>query len=213
VNIPAPLSTVPARLEGWGLACAGAIPALMLLWPPRPTQQDRDVMLHASPAFSSDGLRSIPLRNSLRAAVALAIAVFVAQGLSVQHAFWVVLGTLSVLRSTALGTASSVWRALIGTSVGIVIGVGLILLIGTDESALWPVLPFAVLLAAYAPRAISFAAGQAGFTVVLLILFDLIEPAGWTVGLIRIEDVVIGFTISLAVGLLCWPRFAARATG
>src|SRR5258707_8216974 len=36
VNIPAPLSTVPDRLEGWVLACAVAIPAVMLLWPSRP---------------------------------------------------------------------------------------------------------------------------------------------------------------------------------
>jgi uncharacterized membrane protein YccC len=74
---------------------------------------------------------------------------------------------------------------------------------------LWAVLPVAVLLAAYAPRAISFAAGQAGFTVVLFILFNLIQPTGWKVGVVRIEDVAIGFAISLGVGLLFWPRGAA----
>lgn len=69
-------------------------------------------------------------------------------------------------------------------------------------------LPFAVLLAAYAPRAISFAAGQAGFTVVVLVLFNLIQPTGWTVGLVRVEDVAIGFAISLGIGALLWPRGA-----
>jgi uncharacterized membrane protein YccC len=71
------------------------------------------------------------------------------------------------------------------------------------------VLPFAVLLASYAPRAISFAAGQAGFTVTLFILFNLIQPIGWRVGVVRVEDVAIGFAISLGVGLLFWPRGAA----
>jgi hypothetical protein len=66
-----------------------------------------------------------------------------------------------------------------------------------------------VLLAAYAPRAISFAAGQAGFTVVLFVLFNIIQPVGWSVGLVRVEDVAIGFAISLGVGLLFWPRGAA----
>jgi uncharacterized membrane protein YccC len=80
--------------------------------------------------------------------------------------------------------------------------------IGTHQAVLWVVLPFAILLAAYAPRAISFAAGQAGFTVVLFILFNLIQPVGWRVGLIRVEDVAIGFAISLGVGLLFWPRGA-----
>src|SRR5204862_4647632 len=61
---------------------------------------------------------------------------------------------------------------------------------------------------AYAPRAISFAAGQAGFTVVLFVLFNIIQPVGWRVGVIRVEDVAIGFAISLGVGLLFWPRGA-----
>jgi uncharacterized membrane protein YccC len=153
-------------------------------------------------------LRSVWFRNSVRGAAALAVAVFVAQQASVQRAFWVVLGTLSVLRSNALGTASTIVSAIAGTAAGIVIGVGLVLAIGTHEAALWAALPFAVLLAAYAPRAISFAAGQAGFTVVLVILFNLIQPTGWKVGLVRVQDVAIGFAISLVVGLLFWPRGA-----
>jgi uncharacterized membrane protein YccC len=84
-----------------------------------------------------------------------------------------------------------------------------VIAIGTHEAVLWGVLPVAVLLAAYAPRAVSFAAGQAGFTVVLFILFNLIQPVGWRVGLVRVEDVAIGFAISLLVGLLFWPRGAA----
>jgi uncharacterized membrane protein YccC len=152
--------------------------------------------------------RSVWFRNSVRGAAALAVAVFVAQQLSVQHAFWVALGTFSVLRSNAFRTGSTVLSALAGTAVGILLGVGVLLVIGTDEGVLWAVLPVAVLFAAYAPQAISFAAGQAGFTVVVLVVFDLIQPSGWKVGLVRVEDVAIGFAISLAVGLLFWPRGA-----
>jgi hypothetical protein len=153
--------------------------------------------------------RSIWFRNSIRGAVGLAIAVFIAQRTGLQHAFWVVLGTLSVLRSNALATGSSIVNALAGTAVGLLVGAGLVIAIGTHEAVLWAVLPPAVLLAAYAPRAISFAAGQAAFTVVLFILFNLIQPTGWQVGVVRIEDVAIGFAISLGVGLLFWPRGAA----
>jgi uncharacterized membrane protein YccC len=80
--------------------------------------------------------------------------------------------------------------------------------IGTHEAVLWGALPVSILLAAYAPRAISFAAGQARFTVVLFVLFNIIQPVGWRVGLIRVEDIAIGFAISLGVGLLFWPRGA-----
>ena len=156
---------------------------------------------HASP-------RSVWFQNSVRGAAGLAIAVFIAQRTGLQHGFWVVLGTLSVLRSNALGTGWSVVSALAGTAVGIVVGALLVTAIGTHEAVLWGVLPVAILLAAYAPRAISFAAGQAGFTVVLFVLFNIIQPVGWRVGVIRVEDVAIGFAISLGVGLLFWPRGA-----
>jgi hypothetical protein len=152
---------------------------------------------------------SIWFRNSIRGAAGLAVAVYIAQRSGLQHSFWVVLGTLSVLRSNALSTGWSVLSALAGTAAGIVVGAVLVIAIGTHEHVLWAVLPLAVLLAAYAPRAISFAAGQAAFTVVLFVLFNLIQPVGWTVGLVRIEDVAIGFAISLGVGLLFWPRGAS----
>jgi uncharacterized membrane protein YccC len=167
--------------------------------------------LAATERFAAEhaGAGSVWFRNSVRGAAGLAVAVFIAQRTGLQHSFWVVLGTLSVLRSNALSTGWSVVSALAGTAVGIVIGAGLVIGIGNHEAVFWATLPFAVLVAAYAPRAISFAAGQAGFTVVLFILFNLIQPSGWTVGLVRIEDVAIGFAISLGVGLLFWPRGAA----
>jgi uncharacterized membrane protein YccC len=154
-------------------------------------------------------VRSLCFQNSIRGAVGLALAVYIAQRTGLQHGFWVVLGTLSVLRSNALGTGRSIVSALAGTAVGIVVGALLVIGIGTHESVLWGALPIAVLLAAYAPRAISFAAGQAGFTVVLFVLFNIIQPVGWRVGLVRVEDVAIGFAISLGVGLLFWPRGAS----
>jgi len=163
---------------------------------------ERTTVEHTSP-------RDVWFRNSIRGAIGLAIAVYVAQRLGVQHGFWVVLGTLSVLRSNALGTGWSIVSALAGTAVGIVVGSLLVIAIGSHENVLWVVLPFAVLVGSYAPRAISFAAGQAGFTVVLFVLFNIIQPVGWRVGLVRIEDVAIGFAISLVVGVLFWPRGAA----
>jgi uncharacterized membrane protein YccC len=153
--------------------------------------------------------RSVWFRNSVRGAVGLAIAVFIAQKSGLQHSFWVVLGTLSVLRSNALGTGRSVISALAGTAVGIVIGAAILIPVNGNDAVLWGILPVAVLLGAYAPRVISFAAGQAAFTVVVLVLFNIIQPTGWKVGILRIEDVAVGFAISLGVGLVFWPRGAA----
>ncbi len=122
--------------------------------------------------------RSVWFLNSLRGSVALAAAVLVADLASVQHGFWVVLGTLSVLRSNAASTESTALRALGGTVVGFVAGALLLLGIGTSPPALWTALPLAIAVAAYAPGTLPFAFGQAAFTVVVLVLFNLLAPAG-----------------------------------
>jgi hypothetical protein len=178
--------------------------------PPRSQANGAGELLRATEHFAVEHVNtnSVWLQNSVRGAAGLAVAVYIAQRTGLQHGFWVVLGTLSVLRSNALSTGWSILSALGGTAVGIVAGALLVIGIGSHELVLWAVLPIALLFAAYAPRAISFAAGQAAFTVVLFVLFNIIHPVGWRVGVVRAEDIAIGFAISLGVGLLFWPRGA-----
>ncbi|MBY8879049.1 FUSC family protein [Actinacidiphila acidipaludis] len=156
---------------------------------------------------------SVWLHNSVRGAVGLGLAVLAADLTSVQHSFWVVLGALSVLRSSALNTGQNALRGLGGTLVGSVIGGGLLVLMGHNDTVLWFLLPLAVLCAGIAPAAISFAAGQAAFTVTLVILFNIGQSPGWKVGLLRIEDIAIGCVVSVVVGVFFWPRGAGAAVG
>jgi uncharacterized membrane protein YccC len=173
---------------------------------PALTTDTRYLARHAS-------IRSVWFRNSLRGAVALAAAVAVADLTGVQHGFWVVLGTLSVLRTSATATGSTALRALAGTVVGFALGAALVLAIGTGPTALWVALPIAVLVAGYAPGTAPFAVGQAAFTITVIVIFNLLVPIGWKVGLLRIEDVAIGCAVSVAVGLLFWPRGAGGIVG
>jgi uncharacterized membrane protein YccC len=156
---------------------------------------------------------SVWLHNSVRGATGLALAVLIAEEISVEHSFWVILGTLSVLRSNALNTGQNALRAVVGTLVGFIIGAGVVEVVGTNVTLLWFLLPIALLIAGFAPTAISFAAGQAAFTLTLVILFNILEPAGWRVGLVRLEDIAIGTAVSAGVALLLWPRGAAAELG
>ncbi len=154
---------------------------------------------------------SVWLHNSLRGAAGLGLAVLAARLIGVQHSFWVVLGALSVLRSNALNTGQDAIRAMAGTVAGFIVGAALLVGIGTNTTLLWFLLPVAVFLAGVAPAVISFAGGQAAFTLTLVILFNIIQPAGWRVGLVRIEDIALGVGVSLVVGVLFWPRGAGPA--
>ena len=156
-------------------------------------------------------VNALGFRNAVRMALGLSLAVLAIQLTDVQDSFWVALGTLSVLRSTAIVTGSTVLRAVVGTVVGVIIGAGIVYVVGTAPAHLWPLLPVAVFLAAFAPGALSFATGQAAFTVVVLILFNILQPIGWTVGIWRITDIAIGCLSGLVAGALAWPRGASGA--
>ncbi len=190
-DVPPEQDTVPVRP-------AGSAAGLRALW--------QGMAAHLT-------VRSVWLDNSLRGAAALAVAVAVARMTGVPHAFWVALGTISVLRSNALGTGATALRAVAGTVLGFAIGTAIMLGVGAHTDALWFILPLAVLFAGAAPAVISFTAGQAGFTIMVIVLFNILVPAGWKVGLVRLEDVALGCVVSVVVGLLFWPRGATAAFG
>ncbi|MCB0948481.1 MAG: FUSC family protein [Mycobacterium sp.] len=155
--------------------------------------------------------RAVALLNSLRTGAGLALAVAVTHVFSVENGFWVVLGALSVLRSSALTTGTRVWRAVVGTGIGFLFGVAIISLLGVDPVVLWILMPVVVFGSAYVPEIASFTAAQAAFTMMVLIFFNLVVPTGWQVGLIRVQDVVVGALVGVAVSLLLWPRGATAS--
>src|SRR5712692_8554330 len=156
---------------------------------------------------------SIWLRNGLRTAVGLALAVLVARSLDVPFAFWVVLGTISALRSNASGTGRSAIQALAGTAVGVLIAVPFVGATGADPRVLWAVLPILIFLAAYTPAAVNFIVGQVSFSVLVVVLFNILAPTDWQIGVVRMEDAALGVGVSGVVGLLLWPRGARGQLG
>jgi uncharacterized membrane protein YccC len=149
---------------------------------------------------------SVWFRDALRAGAALAAAVLLARSLGVDHAFWVALGTLSVLRSNALATGQSAVAASLGTGLGFAVSSGVLAVVGLHTGALWFVFAVSIFFVGYLPGTFGFVAGQAAFTVFVVALFNLVEPLGWHTGLARLEDVVLGAGVSAAVALLFWPR-------
>ncbi len=122
---------------------------------------------------------STVLQGTLRVAIGLALAVFIAGAFGLSHAFWVVLGTIQVLRSNALGTGRTIVLAVAGNAIGVLIGGAFAVLAGNDRNVMWIAFPIAVFLAAYAATTIGFMLSQAAFTINLIIVFNLISPAGW----------------------------------
>src|SRR6202035_6164050 len=126
------------------------------------------------------------------------------------HAFWVVLGTIQVLRSNALGTGRTVIQAIAGNAIGVVIGGLFAVVAGNHPALMWAAFPVAVFGAAYAATTIGFMLRQAAFTINLIVVFNLISPAGWQVGLVRIEDLAGRAEIRGGLGVVPCARGATR---
>ena len=157
---------------------------------------------------------SVWLQNSVRGAAGLGLAVLVAKLAGVQHAFWVVLAALSVLRSNALNTGGSVLRGLIGPRWGSSSAVARAARRHQHDAAL---VPAAARRPARRPRAgcdlLRGGAGRLHAGGPDSVQHPPARRAGrsaWCGS----RTSALGGAVSLAVGLLFWPRGAGgRSAG
>ncbi len=178
----------PADLPG--------VPGIAPVRPPTTWERLRMHLSWSSPWF----------RNAVRSAVALSLSIAVAKTVSLQHPFWIVLGTLSALRFDALGTGRTARQALVGTTIGVLVSVIFIEVIGNNPPVWWILFPIALFWAAYTPGTLSLAIGQAGFSFVVIVMFSILTPARLDTAAARLIDVALGLGVSLLVSLLMWPR-------
>jgi hypothetical protein len=193
VAVPTPLHSLPPLLGGWLLAGLVAQVALRWLWLPIWSGD-----LAASP---NDGPPTLS-GNAVSSGASMGLAVLVARLLSLDHAFWVVLGVAPVLAASRRSPAYTFGRQQAGTLLGFLSGLILVAGVGAHQWWYWIALPFTVFIAAYLSSAVGFMAGQAGFTAFAVVLFCILTPLQRHVGIVRIEDIAIGGAISLLVGSL-----------
>jgi Fusaric acid resistance protein-like len=205
VAVPASASSVFPHLAGWLLAGLVAQPALLLFWIPF---QPVSVAGESGPSHES---LTNPVRladpftwigNATAIGVALGLAVLLTRLLRLDHAFWVVLGVLAVLSARGTSSTRRFLQEQAGTLIGFLMGAALVALIGAHQTWYWFTLPIVVFVSAYASSAVGFIAGQAAFAVFAVVLFCILLPQQRHVGLLRVEDIAIGGSVSLVVGSL-----------
>jgi uncharacterized membrane protein YccC len=99
----------------------------------------------------------------------------------------------------------------VGTALGIILGAVLLGAVGAQPVALWLLVPVTVFASTYLPRFVSLTAAQAAGALGLLVILNLTAPAGWHLGLLRIEDIAMGAAVGMGASLLLWPRGATAA--
>ncbi|WP_431676845.1 FUSC family protein [Kitasatospora sp. KL5] len=154
--------------------------------------------------------RSVYFQNALRTAAALAAARTVAGSLDLAHGFWVLLATLTLMRTTAADIRMTLRPALTGTLCGAAATAAMLVLVG-DRNLFYAVtLPVAMLVAFTVGPLLGLAWAQGTFTVVIAMVFAQLAPAGWRLAETRLLDVATGAAVGTLAGLCAWPRGGGR---
>ncbi len=167
------------------------VPTPMLWW--------RRLRAHLTP-------RSVYFQNALRLALGLAAARLAADLLDLSHGFWVLLATLSLMRTSLVSSGLALIPAFLGTLAGAFAAAGVLALVGGNTTVYAIVLPLAMVVAFVAGPLIGPFAGQFGFTVVVAVLFAQIAPTTWKLAEVRLLDVVVGGLVGTLIGAAVWPR-------
>jgi uncharacterized membrane protein YccC len=149
---------------------------------------------------------SVYLQNALRLALGLAVARVLVDVFVISHGLWVLLATLTLMRTSLIASGAALLPAFGGTLVGATIGAGLLLALGGHSTGYAVLLPVVMVLAFAAGAVLGPVYGQAGFTIVVTVLFAQLAPASWQLAGERVLDVVAGGLIGAAIGAAVWPR-------
>jgi uncharacterized membrane protein YccC len=139
---------------------------------------------------------------TLRLMICMGVAGLVTEVLPLQRSYWVPLTVAIVLKPDYGSVFARALQRGIGTIVGAVAGAVLLILIhGT-----WLLIPLAV-LAALLPygRTRNYGLFATLLTPLVVVLIDLLAPAGWRLAEERLLDTLIGCAIVLLVGFAPWP--------
>jgi uncharacterized membrane protein YccC len=213
--IPPPWASSPAMLTLRD-AMAGAARALASDWSPEDhTRSGLRDRLHAEVSGGSGRLRRLADRVldelgggrlsrifTLRLMACMGVAALVTEVLPLQRSYWVPLTVAIVLKPDYGSVFARALQRGIGTIVGAVAGAVLLILVhGT-----WLLIPFA-LLAALLPygRSRNYGLLATFLTPLVVVLIDLLAPAGWRLAEDRLIDTLIGCAIVLLVGFAPWP--------
>jgi PPE-repeat protein len=205
VAVPASAGSVFPYLAGWLIAGVIAQPALLLIW--LPFQNSSAAREGASSHYSAANAvapsdRSNGMGNAVRSALAMGLAILLTRLLTVEHAFWVVLGVLPVLSASGGSAARTFWQEQVGTLIGFLVSAFVAAIIGSHQAWYWLILPFVAFGSTYAASAVGLMAGQAAFTIFAVVLFCILLPQQSEAAILRLEDIALGGAVSLVVNSL-----------
>jgi uncharacterized membrane protein YccC len=140
---------------------------------------------------------------TVRLMLCTGVAAILSEVLPIQRSYWLVLTTGIILKPDYGSVFDRAVQRAVGTIIGAVLGAVLLAIVPYGP---WLLLPFGV-LAALLPygKSRSFGLTATFLTPLVVLLIDLLSPAGWHLAATRALDTLLAAAVVLVVGYLPWP--------
>lgn len=163
-----------------------------------------DVWLRLSRNFSPE---SALFRHAVRMSLVLCAGYAFIQFTGLNHGYWILLTSLFVCQPNYNATRHRLALRVIGTLIGVAIGLPILILVPSVEGQLLLIVLTGVLFFAF--RNVQYAHATMFITLLVLLCFNLLGE-GFEVALPRIIDTLIGCGIAWAAVSFIWPDWKFR---
>jgi len=166
----------------------------------------------AAPVAATEGRwLSTELVMGLQAAVAAIIIVALNEAVGLEESAWAITACVYVIANTSAGTLERVWRRLLGTAIGVPLGLACLPLAAHLPLLVWSAAALAMIVYAMAlPERYDIACGAYAFTLIVTLAASgehsimLLASRAW--------ETMIGGAFGLATALLLFPLKAPSPT-
>lgn len=163
-----------------------------------------DIWLRLKRNFTPE---SALFRHAVRMSVVLCIGYAFIQFTGLQHGYWILLTSLFVCQPNYSATRRRLALRIVGTLVGVAVGLPLLLLVPSLEGQLSLIVVTGVLFFAF--RNVQYAHATMFITLLVLLCFNLLGE-GFEVAFPRVIDTLLGCAIAWAAVTFIWPDWRFR---
>ena len=146
-------------------------------------------------------------RHAVRMSAVLCVGYAFIQFTGLQHGYWILLTSLFVCQPNYSATRRRLALRIIGTLVGVAIGLPILWFVPSQEGQLLLIVITGVLFFAF--RNVQYAHATMFITLLVLLCFNLLGE-GFEVALPRIIDTLLGCAIAWAAVSFIWPDWQFR---
>ncbi|SDW18823.1 FUSC family protein [Aequorivita viscosa] len=153
-------------------------------------------------------LRSPIFKHSLRLGVVTMIGFGAGILFSVQNPYWILLTLIVIMRPTFGLTKTRSRQRTIGTLIGAVLAVGIVLI--TQNTTIYAILAIVSLVIAFSMIQRNFKAAATFVTLFVVFIYALLQPDIFSVIQYRVLDTIIGAGLATLGNLLLWPAWEVQ---